>query len=231
MSRHDFRAARQRFLRCFAAFAAAREGSIPVILALLVVVLVVAGGGVADAMRIVSARTALQTSLDGATISVAKDLASLTDTQVSTKLTTWLANANTASDTTVALGTVTVDRTAMSVTATASAVLPTSFLKLIGMKSLTTTVSSQAASASKAYMSVYLLLDNSASMGLAAATADQNTMLAKIGCVFACHTDEGSLYWVGGVAYHTTYDASQALGVTLRRDVMNTAATIGRAHV
>ena len=73
-------------------------------------------------------------------------------------------------------------------------------------------------------MGVYLLLDNSASMGLAAATADQNTMLAKIGCVFACHTDEGSLYWVGGVAYHTTYDASQALGVTLRRDVMNTAA-------
>ncbi|MCE1234873.1 MAG: pilus assembly protein [Hyphomicrobiales bacterium] len=207
-----------------ARFARAEGGNIVLLAALLMVPLFLAVGLGVDYARLVKARSEVQNVVDGATLAGAKVLSASTDAQIASAVQTYAAKAFDLGWGALKIDGVAVDRSNLKVTTTATLSVPTTFGALAGLDSFSAAVSSAAVAPNRPYMTVYLLLDNSASMGLAATTDGQTTMTKKIGCVFACHTDEGATYKVNGVTYHTTYDASVALGVTLRHDVMNTAA-------
>lgn len=205
-------------------FARAEGGNIALLVALLLIPLVLAVGLGIDYARLVKARSEVQNVVDGATLAGAKVLSDDTDAQITAIVQTYAAKAYNLGWGTLSIDGVAVDRTNLKVTTTATLKVPTTFGSIAGLDSFSAAVTSAAVAPNRPYMTVYLLLDNSASMGLAATTDGQSTMTKKIGCVFACHTDEGTTYKISGVTYHTTYDASVALGVTLRHDVMNTAA-------
>lgn len=199
-------------------------GNVAMMLALVIIPLVLAVGVGVDYARLVKAQSAVQNVVDGATLMGASALSTKTDAQITQAVKDWSAQSYDVDFGTLTIDAVTIDRTNLKVSTTATLAVPTSFGALAGVDTFSATITSAAVAPNRPYMNVYLLLDNSASMGLAATTAGQTTMNSKVGCVFACHTDEGATFKIGGVTYHTTYDASVALGVTLRRDVMNTAA-------
>lgn len=200
------------------------RGNVAMILALALVPMILAVGIGIDYARLVKAQSAVQNAIDGATLMGANALSTKTDAEVSSDIKAWSAQAYAVGYGSLKVDKIAIDRSNLKVATSATLTVPAQFGGLIGIPTFTAPITSAAVAPNRPYMNVYLLLDNSASMGLAATTAGQATMTANVGCVFACHTNEGTTYTIKGVAYHTTYDASQALGVTLRRDVMNSAA-------
>jgi Flp pilus assembly protein TadG len=91
-----------------------------------------------------------------------------------------------------------VTKTGVNLTSTVTfnATVPTTFMNVIGFKSLTVGGSSSASSSLPMYLDFYVMLDVSGSMGLPSSNAEQ-TRLASInpddfsayptGCTFACH--------------------------------------------
>lgn len=203
---------------------AAHDGNIAMMTALLVIPLVLVVGLGVDYARLVKGRAEMQNAVDGATLMGAGAITTKTDDEIISAVGAYAAKAYGVGFGSLTISNVTIDRANRKVTTTATLSVPTNFGGLIGLGSLSSTSTSVAVAPSRPYTNVYLLLDNSASMGLAATTAGQTTMKTYASCVFACHTPEGGPYKVGGVTYNNTFDVATALGVTLRRDVMNTAA-------
>jgi Flp pilus assembly protein TadG len=114
-----------------------------------------------------------------------------------------------------------VEKSGTKLTASVSftAALPTSFLGIIGVPTMTVEGHATSLNILPAYIDFYLLLDNSPSMGIAATQADIDTMLANTvtastpqGCAFACH----ELDLPGTDNYSVAHNA----GVTTRIDVL-----------
>lgn len=107
-----------------------------------------------------------------------------------------------------------------------SAVVPTSFLKVIGYQTITITGSSKSSASLPLYLDFYLMLDVSGSMGLPSTNAEQTRMasvnpdnysLYPNGCTFACHFSGQSCNQGGtngGQKYNTNY---YCLGYLLSR--------------
>jgi Flp pilus assembly protein TadG len=213
-----------RRLSTFGRLARSEAGNVALMFAFAVLPMVIISGFGIDYVRYLEARSQVQGALDGATLMGAGALSAKADADVVTAVRAWTMEAYDVGYGTLTVPSVVIERSKLKVTSTASLVVPSAFGSLIGFGGFQTLVTSAAVAPNRPYMNVYLLLDNSASMGLAATTAGQTTMSANVGCVFACHTDEGGTFTIKGVIYHTTFAAAQALGVTLRRDVMNSAA-------
>ena len=112
---------------------------------------------------------------------------------------------------------VTDNSSGRSAVVTYTASVPTSFMTIIGLSSITISGSSTAASATPTYIDFYLLLDNSPSMGVGATPADVATMVANTPdqCAFACHEMD--------VSPNDYYGLAKTLGVTMRIDVVRSA--------
>jgi Flp pilus assembly protein TadG len=207
---------------------ACRKGNVATIFAVASVPLIVATGFGLDYMRVVNARDKLQRSIDQAALVVAKNMALKTDAELTALASAWIAASY--GDSNYALKGIAITRSDDEVTVNATVAVPTTFSGLIGIDTLSARLASTATGSNEVFMNVYLLLDNSASMGLAATSTAQTQMSNAAGCVFACHDKEYdskgkvATYTYKGVKYQTTYDVSQAIGATLRRDVMNNAA-------
>ena len=120
------------------------------------------------------------------------------------------------------------------------ATVPTTFMWIIGVRTLTVSATSQA-KAAYPNIDFYLLLDNLPSMAIAATQAGINTMVASTsaqgGCAFACHeVNQPAVHRRPGnpgcsksdknptVDCQDNYALSRSLGVTLRIDNLRTAA-------
>jgi Flp pilus assembly protein TadG len=95
--------------------------------------------------------------------------------------------------------------------------VPTAFMGLAGIDSISLAGSSTATSGLPTYVDFYLLLDNSPSMGVGATTADINTLVANTPdkCAFACHDLSA--------APNDYYGLAKKLGVQMRIDVVRQA--------
>src|SRR3569832_1981968 len=104
------------------------------------------------------------------------------------------------------------------VTSTVSytASVPTMFMNVVGIKSVTMSGSSTATATMPKYIDFYLMLDNSPSMGVAATPADVSKMVNNTSdqCAFACHDYNNS---------NNYYNLAKTLGVTTRIDVLRSA--------
>ena len=104
------------------------------------------------------------------------------------------------------------------VTSTVSytATVPTMFMNVVGIKSVTMSGSSTATATMPKYIDFYLMLDNSPSMGVAATPTDVSKMVSNTSdkCAFACHDYNNS---------NNYYNLAKMLGVTTRIDVLRSA--------
>lgn len=93
--------------------------------------------------------------------------------------------------------------------------VPTYFVRLFGVNSVTVTARATAQNKPIYYYNFYVLIDNSPSMGLGATAADISALEAvNGGCAFACH--------LTGETYDTYIMAKQR-GITLRYQVVSRA--------
>jgi len=111
-----------------------------------------------------------------------------------------------------------------TVVGTASGVMQTNFMQIMGINSMTVNGSATAQVGLPPYIDFYLLLDNSPSMGVAATPDDVKLMVSKTPdqCAFACHNIYKSSNH-SQVDTNTYYDIAKTNHVTMRIDVVRQA--------
>lgn len=98
---------------------------------------------------------------------------------------------------------------------TLTSTVPTYFVQLLGVDSITVTVTARAQNRPVYYFNFHVLIDNSPSMGLGATEADIAALnVVNGGCAFTCHLTG---------AQDDTYRLAKRSGITLRYQVVSRA--------
>ena len=94
--------------------------------------------------------------------------------------------------------------------------MPTTFAGLVNLKQISATGTASAVYDTGSFMSFYMLLDNTPSMGVGATTTDINTMVRNTSdsCAFACHDVNNA---------NSYYSLAKSLGVQMRIDTVRQA--------
>ena len=197
------------------------SGSFAMIFALALVPILLLVGGTIDYSMANRFKTKLDAIVDGAALAAVNQQAMSTTEAAAqtTALNTFNAQASTitgvkVSNVSAEVTDIKAERTAIvSYTAT----MPTTFLGLIRINSMTIKGTATATSGVPIYIDFYLLLDNTPSMGVGATPADVTKMVNNTPdkCAFACH--DLSTY------PKDYYSLAKKLGVTMRIDVVRSA--------
>jgi len=188
---------------------------------LALVPLVGLAGAAVDYSRLAATRVKLNVAADSASLAAVNKSALTLSKSDAEKLAVKVFNGNITTLTGVTLDTITASVTETTSTGrnavvTYTASMPTSFMGIVGTKTMSLSGSSTANSGIPIYVDFYLLLDNTPSMGVGATTSDIAKMVANTSdqCAFACHdlSDSGDYY-----------SLAKKLGVAMRIDVMRTA--------
>lgn len=191
-----------------------RHGNVAIVVALSLVPMMLAVGASLDYIRAYNVRQKMQSDLDAALIAAVKQINTADTDSLKQKVADWF---NSQSESSYSVGNIEIDTTNHKITATASGVVPTTLMKIADISNVPVTVASSVKGPSTSYLNVYIVIDKSPSMLLAATSAGQQTMYNGIGCQFACHT--GDAHTVGGTKYANNYAYSVAKGIKLRADV------------
>jgi Flp pilus assembly protein TadG len=203
--------------------AGSRQGNIALTFGLVAMPLLLGVGISIDYVRAYNTRVKMQSDLDAALIASVKKVGTLNDDQIKQEVANWFAAQ--ASDNQASykllLDNMVISKTNQSIQAIATGVMPTTFLGLANIPSINVSVVTTVAGPAASYLNVYIVLDKSASMLLAATSAGQAAMrnYSESSCVFACHDPEGNSNPYNGVVYSTNYALAKAMGVQLRADV------------
>jgi Flp pilus assembly protein TadG len=198
-----------------------RGGNFGMIFALLAMPLIIAIGVSFDFVRAYNARRDMQNDLDAAVLAAVRDIDDLSEQKLRDRVKLWFAAQSEMQKAqyTLSDAAITIDRTNRTINAVASGHVDTSLLRVANIKTMDVRVKTSVAGPAASYLNVYILLDKSASMMLAATKNDQNRLKQYAdGCTFACHIPEGD-HSYNGRTYNNNYDLAKALGVQLRADV------------
>lgn len=207
-------------VRLWRSYCNERAGNVALSFALLLVPLIGAVGASLDYVRAYNTRSKMQSDLDTALLAAIKSVGSVDEAALQKRVEQWFAAQTDLGAAGYEVRDIGIDATNFNITAMAHSTLPTTLMAVLGIKTVDVGVSSTVQGPGRAYMNVYVVLDKSASMLLAATTQGQNAMLAsQAKCAFACHTAEGGTYSYKGKKYGTVYDLSVAMGIKLRADV------------
>lgn len=211
----------------FARFGKSRNGSVIIVFALLLPVLVGLAGLALDVGRAHSLKQKLDAAADSAALAAAHrasqsilDQGGVVTTQ-SEGIAVGLARKHGEAiwaENTLDLGAPAVNITvkhqlgSWHATATYAQSMPTSLSGMFGVKTLSVAGTAEASMEppGKSYLDLYLLMDTSQSMGLAATESAQNYMLAQVGCQFGCHVPGAD----------ANYKTMKSLGLPMRIDVL-----------
>nr|WP_298098137.1 TadE/TadG family type IV pilus assembly protein [uncultured Shinella sp.] len=195
-------------------------GNIALTFALLLAPMMGAVGASIDYVRAYNTRSKMQSDLDAALLAAIKDVGSANDAALQKRVENWFAAQTKLEASSYTVSDITIDTSNLKITAKARSTVPTTLMSILGVDTVDVSVSSTVQGPGQAYMDVYIVLDKSASMLLAATAEGQATMLAsQAKCAFSCHTAEGAIYTYKGKSYSTVYDLSVAMGIKLRADV------------
>jgi hypothetical protein len=216
----QFRMIGQAATQLLRRFTRAQDGAIAVVFAVLLLPMIIGVGISIDYIRAYNAHSEMQSELDVALIAAIKSVGKFTGKASEQKLEVvikdWFATQTQVTDYKIA--DVIVDASNSTITATAIAKIPTTLLRVAGIDYVDVSVVSQIAGPSTSFLDVYVVLDKSASMMLAATEAGQKAMRANVGCEFACHN--GDPHTVNGKKYASNYAFSLDASIKLRSDVM-----------
>ena len=199
-----------------------RRGNFGITFALLAVPLLMAIGVSFDFARAYNARRDMQNDLDAAVLAAVNDIDTLSEKKLREKVKLWFAAQSGMQKTQYSLAdaAITIDKTNRTINAIASGDVTTSLLRIVNINKVDVSVRTSVAGPATAYLNVYILLDKSASMMLAATKGDQKQMAdGPAHCVFACHIPEGGNHNYNGQTHSTNYALAKAMGVKLRADV------------
>ena len=206
-----------------ARFARAREGNIAMTFAIVSVPMLIGVGASIDYVRAYNVRSRMQADLDAALIASIKKIDTSNKKDLRAEINAWFASQTELSNASYSLpkSSIKIDKANGQISAEAVGKVETLFMGLANIPSIDVRVHSTVAGPATAYMNLYVALDKSASMMLAATKDGQQQMkaYAESGCVFACHTPEGDSKPYKGTVYTTNYDLAEAMGVQLRTDV------------
>lgn len=191
------------------------SGNIAVVFGLLLPMVLVGAGVSIDYLRAYGAYSEMQAELDLALIAAIKQIDNLDSDAIEGVIEDWFKSQTRLQS--YSLEDVVVNTNGSTISATASAVVPTTLMNLAGIRSVPISVKSAVAGPATSYLNVYLVFDKSASMLLASTPGYQSHMTSALGCAFACH--EPHTVWVNGKKYDTYYHYSSSNGVQLRTDV------------
>ncbi|CAN7620771.1 pilus assembly protein [Rhizobium rhizogenes] len=203
-----------RFFAIFRALGRNRGGNVAIVVALTMVPMLLAVGASFDYIRAYNVRQSMQSDLDAALIAAVKNVDAGDTDALKQKVSDWF-HAQTESS--YSLGDIEIDTTNHRITATASGTVPTTLMKIANINTVPVSVASAVKGPASSYLNVYIVIDKSPSMLLAATTAGQQAMYKGIGCQFACHT--GDKQTVAGAKYANNYAYSTAKNIKLRADV------------
>jgi Flp pilus assembly protein TadG len=198
-----------------------QRGNIAITFAVTLLPILAAVGGAVDYSIANSQRAKIQAALDSAILAGA--IAGKQSLDAGSGQSTAIAAANSAAANffngnmvgyTATLTTnYTMSGLSLSGTGSASAAVPTNFMKIVGFPTIPIKIASTATSSSQPYVNVYLLIDISASMLLPSTTAGITQMInGQGGCALACHnTTDGT----------DSYSWALNHGIQLRYQVVN----------
>jgi len=201
-----------------AALLANRSGNIALTFAILLVPLITAVGMSLDFARAYNVRSKMQANLDAALLAAVKNVGTKDSQAIETQVKDWFAAQADLNDPLYSFQNIDIDTTGHSITATATAAVPTTLLKIANVETVDVAVSTSVSGPGENYLNVYVVLDKSASMLLAATASGQTKMRSMIGCEFACHsTNEGVSY--KNTWYSSYYSFAKKYDIQLRADV------------
>ena len=228
----------KRIVNKFAEFRKDRSAAAGIVLAVSLVPLAGLTGLAVDYSNVKGAQTRLDSAADAAALYSVTEGVLKPDATIEQQL----ANAKAAAkkDFEAQLAGLALDRVTASGTYTTSdkggavvskvcysAVQKTMLMGVIGISEMQITGCAEAVSATMAaggYVSVYVLVDASGSMGIGASNSDRALMNNRLGCVFACHSITENTDWDCGRNWLSqTTDCAHAIGATLRFDVVKQA--------
>lgn len=224
---------RRAAARAAAHFSADRSGNFALTFALVSVPTLIGVGASIDYVRAYNIRDRMQDDLDAALIAAVREVDTLTEANIKERVKVWFnaQGKSTGIAYTIDTDTIAISKTNRTIQATVKGVVPTSMMQIAGIRNVNVQVAAAVAGPATSYLNVYIALDKSASMLLAATSAGQTTMMNikdtsgnKSNCVFACHEVEGGPWKIGSSSYSTLYSAAKAASVPLRADVAVTAA-------
>lgn len=170
-----------RLARLLRRFCAQQRGSVAIIFAIASIPLVLAVGCAVDYSLAVRAKSVLDAYADAAALSAVNRAAMQEESQTAedNALKMFKAQASTLKQ--GSLGAVTAnitdDGTDRTIVVSYTASVPTTFMAVAGIDSVTISGTATAQSAHPTYIDFYLLLDNTPSMGVGATTSDIDTMV------------------------------------------------------
>jgi len=206
------------------------RGNFSTIFALSLIPITIAGGGMLDFTRLTKSRAVLASVADAAVLAGVNDQivsaalpwtvqeqASLNAMKDAFKQ--FLANNKDMSLSLVSdTYTVTINNNVVTAKICYTATQSDSLLQFVGINNNTFSGCATASSAPPTYFSINFLVDASGSMGIGATAADQTLMNNKLGCAFACHTQDG-IY----PCPQPTTSCAKAIGAKTRFDVVRSA--------
>jgi len=213
-----------------ACFKGDRRGNFAVMTSILIVPLLLSVGLAVDYSRIVDARSDIQAAVDAAAMAaVAKSSENYkvggsfgqtwTENQARKDAMAVLdANQKKLPDYKIVSRNVTFNRVGPVFEANVSleVSVPTMFMGILGVKSTTLKTAAVGKVTLEPFVDVYLLADNTPSMGLGATPTDVKKLEVATGCAFACHDLRG---------YQNTMPTALKLGIQLRIDSTREAIT------
>jgi Flp pilus assembly protein TadG len=216
--------------RVFGSLLPDRSGNFGLILGLLMTPMAMAMGVALDIGYALSVKTELQAAADAAAIGALSDqsasvIAALTKNQNgeielaeadADKL--LKANLQTKAGAYLKDQEITILRKGADITSRVqvTAAVPTSFLGIIGRKTMDVSAVAEGTFVPGNFIDFYLMLDNSPSMGLGATTTDIARLeAANGGCAFACHDMSNA---------NNAYQIAKSIGVMTRIELVSQAA-------
>jgi hypothetical protein len=202
------------WLRC-------RRGNVAIIFGLSLLPLILAAGGALDLLKAVTKRTAMMHALDNGALAAAKvaltqKLAGDPDWQDKGRDAGafYLSPYSTIKDMIYNGKPVyNVEKNQMTAYLWFSLLVPTNFLKVVGIPGIRITGEANATIGSSRYLDLHIVVDNSGSMGIGAESKDIDINVKTLTCSFACHYP----------ASDNNPQKARAAGSTLRIDVVRNA--------
>ncbi|MEJ1161032.1 TadE/TadG family type IV pilus assembly protein [Prosthecomicrobium sp. N25] len=168
-----------------------RAGNVAMTFALLSIPLLGAVGFAIDYGNAARVRAELQDAVDAAALAAVREFDGKSDEQIRKMVDATVRAEAPAGGKSITALTVGVDRATRQVKATATARVGTTLAGVFGQDHLDVSASTSVVGPTNQYVTIYLLLDNSASMGLAATSEAAAAMRKGVGCQFGCHEPEG----------------------------------------
>lgn len=194
-----------------------QRGNVAVIFSLALLPLMAFAGVGVDYGRALLAKAKLQSAVDAAALIAAQDTQGKSDA-VLQAIAADVVRADVTGRSGLSVIRVGLQTANGQIAVEAAVSMPMSITRILGYTNMSISARASASKPQGQKTDIYLLLDNSASMGLAATPQGRDKLFSLTGCAFACHEPEGG-------QVKSNLKVAQENGILTRLDVLRASVT------